>query len=191
MVDNPQVTITENEDGTYDATYQDAGRKYEINYDSNFVKTGETVTKLYDDVKALDATVASFRTAWGLIKDDLLPGVLAADSEGSTEADLLFATVDDYQTVVLGKNNAVLMRVNSWEGSDQWEGWDGNTYRNEDTHYNFHAADWTHLGNAGTNERYIVVSGGDDILDEEGTHVGFSTENTTSISSALTSYADT
>ena len=44
MVDNPQVTITENEDGTYEATYQDAGREYEIQYDADFVKTGETVT---------------------------------------------------------------------------------------------------------------------------------------------------
>ena len=38
MVDNPQVTITENDDGTFDATYQDAGREYEIHYDEDFVK---------------------------------------------------------------------------------------------------------------------------------------------------------
>ena len=36
-----------NVDG-YEATYEDAGREYVIEYDENFNYEGETVTKLYE-----------------------------------------------------------------------------------------------------------------------------------------------
>ena len=52
MSNDPVITVNPDDDGTgYVATYQDAGREYEISYDENFVFESETVTKLYDDVR--------------------------------------------------------------------------------------------------------------------------------------------
>ena len=125
------ITVTDltNDSGTiigYEAKYQDAGREYVISYDADFVKTGETVTKLYDVIE-LTATDQSFQDAWGSIKDSL-----SSITDGQT---LYFAEVNDSQLVVLGDSNAVLLRVSVWEGSHTWTGWDGTNYRNDDAHY--------------------------------------------------------
>ena len=54
----PNITLEETLDADgnvegYEATYQDAGREYVIEYDENFNYEGETVTKLYDDLFSL------------------------------------------------------------------------------------------------------------------------------------------
>ena len=84
--------------------------------------------------------------------------------------------VNDSQLVVLGDGNTVLLRVSVWEGSHTWTGWDGTNYRNDDAYYNFHDADFSGALGSGSNNRYIVRDGEDDILDETGTHLGFSTQ---------------
>ena len=161
----------------YEAKYQDAGREYVISYDADFVKTRETVTKLYD-VLDLTATDQSFQNAWGSIKNSF-----SSITKGQT---LYFAEVDDSQLVVLGDENAILLRVSAWEGSHSWTGWDGTNYRNDDANYNFHDADWEHLGNAGSNKRYIVREGEDDILDEQGSNSGDTVNNAFTIEAMLT-----
>jgi len=161
----------------YEAKYQDAGREYVISYDADFVKTGETVTKLYDVVD-LTATDQSFQDAWSSIKNSF-----SSITKGQT---LYFAEINDSQLVVLGDENAILLRVSAWEGSHSWTGWDGTNYRNDDAHYNFHDANWEHLGNAGTNKRYIVRDGKDDILDEQGSNSGDTVNNAFTIDAILT-----
>ena len=100
----PNITLEETLDADgnvegYEATYQDAGREYVIEYDENFNYEGETVTKLYDDLFSLEESEASFQTAWGLISDDLVD-----ITDGHT---LTFASSGDNQIVVLGNSNAV------------------------------------------------------------------------------------
>ena len=150
----PNITLEETFDADgnlegYEATYQDAGREYVIEYDENFNYESETVTKLYDDLFTLEDSEESFQTAWGLISSDL-----AGITDGHT---LTFASAGDNQIVVLGNSNAVLLRVNSWSGEHDWTGWDGTAYNNQDSHYNFHDADWNHLGNAGSYERQFGI----------------------------------
>ena len=72
------------------------------------------------------------------------------------------------------KAGELVSNINFWNGEHTWTGWDGTEYRNEDTHYNFHDADWNNLASAGSFERYIVVEDGDDVLDETGSHSGYS-----------------
>ena len=72
----PNITLEETFDADgnlegYEATYQDAGREYVIEYDENFNYESETVTKLYDDLFTLEESEESFQTAWGLISSDL------------------------------------------------------------------------------------------------------------------------
>ena len=189
VVDNPQVTITENDDGTFDASYQDAGRDYEIHYDSEFNKTGETVTKLYDDIFDLTGAAAAgftaFDTAWNKIEDSL-----TSYTDGHT---LTFASVNDNQLVVLGNASEVLLRVNLWSGEHNWTGWDGTVYNNKDYHYNIHDADWNHIGNSGSFERYVTVDSdgntlAEPVLDESGEHFGLSSSDATVISTKLADY---
>ena len=177
---NIKVTDITNDSGViigYEAKYQDAGREYVISYDADFVKTGETVTKLYDVVD-LTATDQSFQDAWGSIKNSF-----SNITKGQT---LYFAEVNDSQLVVLGDENAILLRVSAWEGSHSWTGWDGTNYRNDDANYNFHDANWEHLGNAGTHKRYIVRDGKDDVLDEQGSNSGDTVNNAFTIDAILT-----
>ncbi|MEC8541437.1 MAG: hypothetical protein VXY53_06330, partial [Candidatus Thermoplasmatota archaeon] len=188
----PNITLEETFDADgnlegYEATYQDAGREYVIEYDENFNYESETVTKLYDDLFTLEESEESFQTAWGLISSDL-----AGITDGHT---LTFASAGDNQIVVLGNSNAVLLRVNSWSGEHDWTGWDGTAYNNQDSHYNFHDADWNHLGNAGSYERYITADSEGNVLDtpvldETGTHLGFSSEDADVISENLADYAE-
>lgn len=180
-IDVTDITNDAGEIIGFEAKYQDAGREYVISYDADFKKTGETVTKLYDVIE-LTATDQSFQDAWASINSDL--------SGVTGDQTLYFAEVNDSQLVVLGDGNTVLLRVSVWEGSHTWTGWDGTNYRNDDAHYNFHDADWEHLGSAGSNNRYIVRDGEDDILDETGTHLGFSTQDADGIASALGDYAE-
>ena len=171
----PNITLEETLDADgnvegYEATYQDAGREYVIEYDENFNYEGETVTKLYDDLFSLEESEASFQTAWGLISDDLVD---ITDGHTLTFA----ASSGDNQIVVLGNSNAVL-RVNAWNGEHDWTGWDGTEYNNKDYHYSFHDADWNHIGGAGTFERYITADSDGNtldtpIMDERGTHLIF------------------
>ena len=122
-----------------------------------------------------------------MISDDLVD-----ITDGHT---LTFASSGDNQIVVLGNSNAVLLRVNAWSGEHDWTGWDGTEYNNKDYHYSFHDADWNHIGGAGTFERYITADSDGNtldtpIMDERGTHLIFSTENSDVISENLTDYAE-
>ena len=173
-----------------EASYEDGGRSYEIEYDENFNFLSETVTKLYDPLTLEGAAAAGFTAfdqAWSLIENDL-----ATYTDGHDT--ITFGAVNDNQLVVLGNDGEVVLRVNKWSGEHDWTGWDGTEYNNKDYHYNFHDAEWNHIGNAGSYERYITADSDGNtldtaVLDETGTHLGFSSDDATVVSNSLADYS--
>ena len=182
MVDIDITEIKNDADETigFEAKYQSEGREYVISYDANFKKTGEVVTKLFDLLEL--TSVPTFGDAWNSVKDQL--------THITNGHELTFAEINDSQYAVLGNNNVILLRVGVWEDSHEWTSWDDIKYRNDDAQYNFHTENWEHLANSGGSSRYIVREGEEDILDEEGSNLGISTQDPDGITTALGDYAD-
>ena len=94
-------------------------------------------------------------------------------------------TADDWNIYAFSAAGELLSNIGFWNGEHTWTSWDGTEYKNLDTHYNFHDANWKSIANAGNQERYIVVDGGDDILDEQGANSGYTVNSENLVQAVL------
>ena len=126
-------------------------------YKSTDVTQGKTI----DEV---EAEHAGFKAAYEQV-GEFLPKELRDEGVRFTS--------DDWNIYAFSAAGELLSNINFWNGEHTWTSWDGTEYKNIDTHYNFHDENWQSLANSGSNERYIVVDGGDDVLDEQGSNYGY------------------
>ena len=83
-------------------------------------------------------------------------------------------TSDDWNIYAFSAAGELVSNINFWNGEHTWEGWNGTEYRNVDSHYNFHDANWNSIANAGTFTRFASADGGlTEYLDEVGSNSGF------------------
>ena len=131
------------------------------NWNEVFRAIDVTAAKTLDEIAA---DHPGFSAAWTAVG-----GFLPANLQ---DAGVRF-TSDDWNIYAFSAAGELVSNINFWNGEHTWTGWDGTEYKNVDTHFNFHDDQWNSLANSGTFERYIVVADGDDILDETGSHSGY------------------
>ena len=144
-------------------------------------KNWEVVGKVADPdslltLDQIKGDFAGFEQAWNEVGSNL------PDFASATEVKF---SADDWHIYAFA-DGALKSTINFWNGEHTWTGWDGVEFYSEDTNYNFHDDQWNHLGNYGTNSRFIVESDGTKVAFETDVYQGYNIEGSTAAQNFLT-----
>ena len=139
--------------------------------DTSTLKTAEEIDKNHD----------GFLEAWTDVKDYL---------NDALKADGVKFSADDWNIYAFSAAGSIIGNINFWNGEHEWTSWDGKQYKHVDTNFNFHDQNWEPLANSGVFERYLVLSDGTELKDEEGSHSGFMVTDATALGTILSGLND-
>jgi len=163
-ISGTEVTTGSGNLNGYKAVQQDGGKKTTIVYDSEFQIIDEQIEKLYENLNEFSEMDEDFKAAW----DKVSPNLSDAMSDSST---LDFAILENDDIFVISEVGAVIAKITKWDGEDTWDQWNGESFvavKNIQSSFNFHDADWNHLGSYGSEKRYLKNDQDNDVLSETG-----------------------